>query len=47
MTRSAERRVVTHKRPDVDALVSVWLAERYLFSGHPVKVEFLDYAVDV
>lgn len=47
MTPLTEKRIVTHKRPDVDALVSVWLAERYLFSGLSVKVEFLDYAVDV
>lgn len=39
--------IATHKRPDVDALVSVWLAECYLFSGHPVKIEFLEYGVDV
>ena len=47
MTPLTKKRIVMHKQPDVDALVSVWLEERYLFSGHTVKVEFLDYAVDV
>ena len=41
------RHIATHKRPDVDALVSVWLAERYLFAGQSVAVSFHDYAVDV
>lgn len=39
--------IATHKRPDKDALVSVWPAECYLFSGHPVNIEFLGYGIDV
>lgn len=39
--------IATHKRPDVDALVSVWLAERYLFARQAVVVSFHDRAVDI
>jgi hypothetical protein len=35
------RRVVTHSRPDGDAIVSAWLAVRYLFAGEPVEVLFV------
>lgn len=41
------RRIVTHKRPDVDALVSVWLAERFLFTRQLIEVLFIDYGCDV
>src|SRR4051812_5413544 len=35
------KRVGTHRRPDMDALASAWLAERHLFAGEPVEVVFL------
>lgn len=34
-------RVVTHTKPDADALVAAWLAERYLLSGRSVEVAFV------
>ena len=45
--RITPKRIVTHKRPDVDALVSVWLAERFLFAGQPIEVLFVDYSCAV
>lgn len=36
-------RVVTHTKPDADALVAVWLAEHFLFSGRRVEVAFVPY----
>jgi hypothetical protein len=48
MTQSITlKRIVTHKRPDVDALVSVWLAERFLFPRQPIEVLFVDYGCDL
>jgi hypothetical protein len=35
------KRIATHKRPDGDAIASVWLAERYLFAAEVVEVVFL------
>lgn len=35
-------RVITHSKPDGDAIVSAWLAERYLFAGKSVEVLFVD-----
>jgi len=37
------RVIVTHSRPDTDALVSAWMAERFLFPGEPVAVSFVAY----
>lgn len=45
--RITPKRIVTHKRPDVDALVSVWLAERFNFAGQPIEVLFVEYSCDV
>lgn len=41
------KRIVTHKKPDADALVATWLATRYLFDGEEVEVVFVgrSYAV--
>jgi hypothetical protein len=39
------KRVATHSRPDVDALVSVWLVERYLLAEE-VEVVFVPYNHD-
>lgn len=36
-------RIVTHTKPDADALVAAWLAERYLLSGRRVDVVFVPY----
>jgi hypothetical protein len=36
----APGRIATHRRPDLDALVAVWLVERYLFGG-TAEVVFL------
>lgn len=33
--------IVTHKKPDADALVSTWLAQRYLFPGEETEVRFV------
>jgi hypothetical protein len=35
------KRIVTHKRPDADALVASWLAARYLFEGEEADVSFV------
>jgi hypothetical protein len=35
------KRIATHKKPDADALVSAWLASRYLFDGHRAEVAFV------
>lgn len=34
-------RIATHQKPDADALVSTWIAERFLFSGRECQVEFV------
>ncbi|MCR9120354.1 MAG: hypothetical protein NXI22_25740, partial [bacterium] len=41
-------RIATHKDPDADALVSAWMAQRYLFPGQSPSVEFVarDYESD-
>ena len=39
-------RVVTHARPDPDALVAAWLAERFLFAGRRVEMRFVPYGFD-
>lgn len=43
----ADRRVATHRSPDVDAIVACWLVERYLFAGEPTEVVFVprDFAI--
>lgn len=35
------RRIVTHRAPDADAIVSAYLAERYLFAGQPCEIVFV------
>lgn len=35
------KRIATHKRPDADALVATWLAERYLFAGDNAEIVFV------
>src|SRR4051812_49237433 len=35
------RRVVTHAKPDADAIVAAWLAETFLFTGEEVEVVFV------
>jgi hypothetical protein len=35
------RRIATHRQPDADALVAVWLAERFLFAGEPTEIVFV------
>ncbi|HRX82500.1 MAG TPA: DUF123 domain-containing protein, partial [Pirellulaceae bacterium] len=34
--------IVTHKRPDLDAIVSAWLAQDFLFAGQDSQVVFVD-----
>lgn len=36
----------THKKPDTDALVATWLAERFLFAGCETKVCFVERTFD-
>src|SRR5262245_9820952 len=36
------RRVITHRKPDGDAIVSAWLAERFLLEGASVELLFVD-----
>lgn len=38
--------VVTHSRPDVDALAATWLTERFLCADRPVDVLFKPYDFD-
>lgn len=35
------KRIATHKKPDADALLAAWLAERYLFAGERSEVIFV------
>lgn len=35
-------RIITHTKPDGDAIVGVWLAERYLFAGKSVEILFVE-----
>ena len=35
------KRIVTHKKPDADALVAIWLAARHLFGAEEVDVVFV------
>ena len=35
------RRVITHSKPDGDAIASAWLAATYLFPGEHVGVAFV------
>jgi hypothetical protein len=37
-------RIATHSKPDADALVAAWIAERFLFRSHQCQVEFVDYS---
>jgi hypothetical protein len=39
--RKVTRRVITHDKPDGDAVAAAWLAERFLFAGEPVEVLFV------
>jgi hypothetical protein len=39
--RTPTRRVITHNKPDGDAVAAAWLAERLLFAGEPVEVLFV------
>jgi hypothetical protein len=40
--RKPTRRVITHAKPDGDAVAAAWLAERFLFAGEPVEVLFVE-----
>ena len=33
--------IATHRKPDADAIVSTWLAQRYLFQNRPSTVQFV------
>jgi hypothetical protein len=39
--RTPVRRVITHAKPDGDAVAAAWLAERFMFAGEPVEVLFV------
>jgi len=39
--KTPARRVITHAAVDGDAIVSAWLAERFLFAGESIEVLFL------
>jgi len=41
-TPNRKKQIATHSRPDVDALVSVWLVQRFLFA-EDVEVVFVPY----
>ena len=36
------KRILTHKRPDLDAIVSAWLAQKFLFQGEVSEVVFVN-----
>ena len=36
------KRILTHKRPDLDAIVSAWLAQDFLFAGEASEVLFVN-----
>jgi hypothetical protein len=44
---TSRRCIATHKKPDVDALVATWLAERYLFDRCETCVLFVHRSFDV
>ena len=44
--RPATQRIVTHSKPDGDAVTAVWLAERFLFEGRSAHVSFVAYDYD-
>lgn len=41
-SRQIDRRIATHHAPDADALVAVWMAERFLFFDESCAVTFVD-----
>ncbi|MFO0823771.1 MAG: hypothetical protein U0792_11745 [Gemmataceae bacterium] len=41
--RHATPRIVTHSKPDGDAVAAVWLAERFLFEGRSPEITFVTY----
>lgn len=43
----ATRLIASHKKPDADAIVSLWLAERFLFPGEKCQIAFVDYNCDL
>ena len=40
------RRIVTHRKPDADALVAAWIAERHLFPTDACQIKFVDRMFD-
>jgi hypothetical protein len=38
--------ILTHRGPDLDAIVSAWLAERFLFADEPCEVQFVSVLTD-
>lgn len=36
-----EKTIVTHARPDADAVVATWMAERFIFAGKRCRVRFV------
>lgn len=39
------KRIITHTHPDLDAIVSAWLAQEYLFKGEASEVIFVSRKV--
>ncbi|MCD0458613.1 MYG1 family protein [Roseiconus lacunae] len=39
--RRPERTIATHQKPDADALVATWMAERYLYPNNTCQVAFI------
>ena len=39
------KQIVTHANPDLDAIVSAWLAQDFLFRGQPTEVVFVSRKV--
>ena len=39
------KRIITHRDPDLDAVVSAWLAQDFLFRGEPAEVLFVSRKV--
>ena len=43
---SSTATILSHRRPDLDAIVSAWMARRFLFAGRTATVRFVSQLTD-
>ena len=41
------KRILTHRTPDLDAIVSAWLAQNFLFAGEAAEVIFVSRKISL